>query len=382
MTDLKNVTGLGMAYRRYGEFPFGIGQNDRLSHTYIIGQTGTGKSSLLANMVRQDAANGVGFCILDPHGDLARELATSLPQALYWDVADPTSPYGYNPLTRTSPALRPLITSGLIEALKAQWADAWGVRMEHLLRYAVLTLLDAPAPDLRQIMPLFLDKDFRNSILPHVRDEQVRSFWLKEFSSMNYKTAVDGVAPIANKLGAFLAHPVVRRALCEPEEPVRFRRAMDEGQGLIINLGKGRLGGDLANVVGGMLTSSLMHAAFTRTMSAQAERRPFNLYVDEFHAFTSESFAHVLAETRKYALSATLAQQNTAQTNPRVLASILGNVGTVIAFRLGAFDAPLVAKQLGDVTPETLMTQPNHRAFIRLLQNGEPRRAFSMRTVL
>lgn len=382
MTDLKNVTGLGMAYRRYGEFPFGIGQNDRLSHTYIIGQTGTGKSTLLANMVRQDATNGVGFCILDPHGDLAGELATALPQALYWDVADPTSPYGYNPLTRTSPALRPLITSGLIEALKAQWADAWGVRMEHLLRYAVLTLLDAPAPDLRQIMPLFLDKDFRNSILPHVRDEQVRSFWLKEFSSMNYKTAVDGVAPIANKLGAFLAHPVVRRALCEPEEPVRFRRAMDEGQGLIINLGKGRLGGDLANVVGGMLTSSLMHAAFTRTMSAQAERRPFNLYVDEFHAFTSESFAHVLAETRKYALSATLAQQNTAQTNPRVLASILGNVGTVIAFRLGAFDAPLLAKQLGDVTPETLMTQPNHRAFIRLLQNGEPRRAFSMRTVL
>ncbi len=379
---MQPVTQLGLAYRRYGEIPFGISQADRLSHAYVIGQTGTGKSTLLGNMVRQDAARGTGFCILDPHGDLARELATTLPQALYWDVADSASPYGYNPLTRTSPALRPLITSGLIDALKAQWADAWGVRMEHLLRYAVLTLLDSPAPDLRQIMPLFLDKAFRTSLLPHIRDDQVRAFWLEEFSSMNYKTAVDGVAPIANKLGAFLAHPVVRQALCEPEEPLRFRRIMDDGQGLIINLGKGRLGGDLANVVGGLLTSSLMHAAFTRTMSTRSERHPFNLYVDEFHAFTSESFAYLLAETRKYGLSATLAQQNTAQTNASVLASILGNVGTIIAFRLGALDAPLLAKQLGDVAPEQLITQPNHRAYIRLLQDGEPRQTFSMRTVL
>ena len=237
-------------------------------------------------------------------------------------------------------------------------------------------------PDLRHIMPLYLDKDFRANVVPQVRDEQVRVFWRDEFARMNYKTAVDGVAPIANKLGAFLAHPVVRRALCAPAEPLRFRRAMDAGQGVIVSLGKGRLGGDLANVIGGMLVASLLHAAFTRSNVAQRERTPFNLYVDEFHAFTSESFAHLLAETRKYGLSATLAQQHTAQTDPGVLASIFGNVGTVIAFRLGALDAPLLSKQLGDVSPATLSTQPNHRAYIRLLQNGEPRRAFSMRTVL
>ncbi|RMA43300.1 type IV secretory system conjugative DNA transfer family protein [Rhodophyticola porphyridii] len=382
MRQPASITQLGIAYHRYGDRAFGITQSDRLSHLYVIGQTGTGKSTLLGQMARQDAAQGIGFCLLDPHGDLASELATALPDALYWDVADPASPYGYNPLTRTSPALRPLVASGLIEALKAQWADAWGVRMEHLLRYAILALLDTPTPDLTQIMPLYLNKDFRATVLPQVRDEQVRAFWIEEFGRMNYKTAIDGVAPIANKLGAFLAHPVVRRALCEPVEPLRFRRAMDTGQGVIVNLGKGRLGGDLANVIGGMLVSSLMHAAFTRSTVAHGDRHPFNLYVDEFHAFTSESFAHLLAETRKYGLSATLAQQHTAQTNPGVLASILGNVGTVMAFRLGALDAPLLASQLGDVSPETLTTQPNHQAYVRLLHQGHPSRAFSMRTVL
>ena len=378
---LTPVTILGRAYDRGEGRPFGITEHDRLSHCYLIGQTGTGKSTLLGQMARQDRLHNTGYCLIDPHGDLARDLTGDCPDAFYWDVANPTSPYGYNPLTQTSPALRPLVCSGLIEMLKAQWADAWGVRMEHLLRFAILTLLDLPNPDLRQIMPLYLDKEFRAKALPHVRDAQVRAFWSDEFTRMNYKTAIDGVAPIANKLGAFLAHPVVRRALCEPKEPVRFRRAMDDGQAMIVNLSKGRLGADFANVVGGILVSALMLAAFTRGDTEKANRCPFHIYVDEFHAFSSQSFAGLLAETRKYAVSATLAQQNTAQTDPSVLASILGNVGTLIAFRVGALDAPLIANQLGDVRAETLMTQPNRQAFIRLLQNGEPRPAFSMETM-
>ena len=377
-----SVTTLGLAHRNYGDLPFGSRQPDRLMHCYVLGQTGTGKSTLLANMVLQDTAAGRGLCLIDPHGDLARDLAQRLgSRALFWEVADPISTLGYNPLTRTSPQLRPLVASGLIETLKKQWPDAWGVRMEHLLRQALLALLDQPRADLRDILQLFLDRSFRQAALIHVADEQVRQFWTQEYPAMNYKTAADGFAPIANKLGAFLAHPVVRRALCEPEEPIRFRALMDEGRILLVSLSKGQLGAEIADVLGGLLTSSLVHAAFTRTSIEQSVRRPFFLYIDEFHSFTTETIADLLSETRKYGLGLILAQQHMQQTSDAVLSSILGNCGTMIAFRVGASDAGKVASQLGlsDRTP--LITQPNHRAHVRLMIDGAPSRAFSMTTL-
>jgi hypothetical protein len=218
MNNLQNpVTSLGMAHRRYGDFPFGIHLSDRFSHLYVIGQTGTGKSTLLLNMALQDARGGTRFCLIDPHGDLAKTLSGSLEEDhIYWEVADPTSPFGYNPLTRTSAALRPLIASGLIEALKQQWSDAWGVRMEHLLRYAILALLELPQTDLRDILRLYLERDFRKQVLAQVTDPNVLQFWTKELPAMNYKNAADGLAPIANKLGAFLAHPPDQRARSHP----------------------------------------------------------------------------------------------------------------------------------------------------------------------
>lgn len=260
-----NVTTLGVAYNRYRNQTFGIRQADRLFHMYILGQTGTGKSTLLHNMTVQDAQMGVGFCLIDPHGDLAEHLHKVIDRPhIYWNVADPCCPYGYNPLTHTSMAFRPLVASGLIDCLKKQWGDAWGPRMEHLLRYAILALLDQPRADIRDIMRLFLDKEFRKLILTHVSDPQVHKFWAQEYPALNYKSAFDGVAPIANKLGAFLAHPIVCKAICEPETPLRFRRIMDEGQTLIVNLSKGQIGTDLANVLGGLLVSSIasrLHAA-------------------------------------------------------------------------------------------------------------------------
>lgn len=380
MHNLQNpVTTLGMAHRRYGDAPFGIHQIDRFSHLYVIGQTGTGKSTLLLNMTLQDARRLTGFCLIDPHGDLAKTLSETLEDDhIYWDVADPASPFGYNPLTRTSAALRPLIASGLIEALKQQWADAWGVRMEHLLRYAILALLELPQTDLRDILRLYLERDFRKEVLADVTDPNVLQFWTKELPAMNYKNAADGLAPIANKLGAFLAHPVVRKAICEPETPLRFRQIMDEGKILIVNLAKGQLGADVADVLGGLLVSSITHAAFTRHSVPEPERRPFMLYVDEFHSFTTETIADLLSETRKYKLGITLSQQHTQQASASVLASILGNAGSLVCFRVGASDAFLMAKQLGTVNPSELITQPNHRAFVRLMVEGEHKKAFTM----
>lgn len=367
---------LGTAYHRYQPYAFGQTLPDRLLHTYVIGQTGTGKSTLIENMARQDIARGQGFCLIDPHGELADALADH-PDVLHWCVADPKARLGYNPLHSISASRRHLVASGLIEALRKQWADAWGPRMEHLLRYAVLALLEQPQADLRDIMRLFLESDFRRQAVTRISDPQVHAFWSKEYPAMNYRTSADGVAPLANKLGALLSNPVVRTALCAPQEPLRFRKLMDAQHCLVINLSKGQLGADTANVMGGILLASLVNAAFSRADTSAKNRTPFILYVDEFHHFSTAVFADALSECRKYGLGAVLAQQYTTQTDKDVLEAIFGNVGTILALRIGALDASLIARQLLGVSLEQLIMQPNHRAFVQLIMQGQKQMPFS-----
>ena len=376
------VSILGKTLGRSPHRQFGIRQSDRLFHTYVIGQTGTGKSALLANLAIQDVRMGQGFCLVDPHGDLAGEVRTAAGErAIYWDIADPDCPYGYNPLTYVKAEYRPLIASGIIDTLKQQWADAWGARMEHLLRFAVLALLETPGSTLADIMPMYTDKSFRSRIVARVTDKEVRRFWHDEFPNMNYKNAADGVAPIANKLGAFLAHPVVRKAVCDPETPLRFRRIMDEGQMLVVNLAKGRLGTDIANVLGGLVVSNVMHAAVSRQDQPQELRRPFILYVDEFHSFTSAAFVGVLSEMRKYGLGLVVANQYTGQLKPEVLEAVFGNVGTLMSFRIGAKDAPIIAAQLGDIDPRDLINLGNYELNMKLMIDGVASKAFSAATL-
>ena len=374
----QDFSGLGLAHRRHKDLAFGIRQADRLQHMYIVGQTGTGKSTLLANLALQDARAGRGFCLIEPHGDLARELSGRLRlDHIYWDVADPSAPYGYNPLARVSEPLRPLVASGLIDTLKRQWSDAWGARMEHLLRYSVLALLAQPRADLRDVMKLHTDKTFRSRVVAKISDPQVLEFWTKEYPNMNYKTAVDGVAPIANKLGAFLAHPVIRKALCEPEEPLRFRRLMDDRAQLVINLSKGRLGADVSNVVGGLIVSSIMHAAFSRHDIPTPQREPFFLYIDEFHAFSTTAIVSMLSEVRKYGVGLILAHQHVNQLDSDVFEAIVGNVGTLITFRLGASDAQSFSRQLDEIQPHDLINLQNFRTYIKLMVGGVRSKTFS-----
>ena len=373
------VSNLGLAFRRYEDpAPFGIGQKDRLMHQYLIGQTGTGKTTLLQNLAWQDALNGRGFCLIDPHGDLAENLHLRLnSKHYYWDVADPGCRLGYNPLRRVSDRFRPLVASGLIETLKKQWPDAWGARMEHVLRYAILALLEQSEADLRDLMKLFIYKGYRRQVTENLTDPQVQFFWKHEFPAMNYQSSADGVSPVANKIGAFLAHPVVRTALCEPREPLRFRSIMDSGEALIVNLAKGRLGSDISNILGGLITSSIMQAAFTRHGLPEVGRQPFFLYVDEFHNLTTKSFAGLLSEARKYGLGLILAHQHLSQTDTEVRDAILGNVGTMIVFRVGANDAPLFERLLPPFSVHDLQNQPNHRSAVWLMHKGERLKPFS-----
>lgn len=355
-----------------------MGLRDRLMHLYIVGQTGAGKSSLIADLARQDAEAGTGFCLLDPHGDLASELTGTIEAPhLYWDVADPACPFGYNPLTHVAVEHRPLVASSLIDTLKKQWIDAWGARMEHLLRYALLALLDQPNADLRDILPLFIDSNARERMIINITDAQVRDFWTVEFKALRYKGSTDGVAPIANKLGAFLSHPLVRRAVCEPETPLRFRRIMDQGQCLIVNLATGRLGADTANVLGGLILSGFAHAGYSRATLAFEDRRPFIVYADEFHAFSSSALAGMLPQLRKYGVGLVLAHQYLDQLDRSLLAAILGNAGSIMVFRVGATDAPMLANQLGNVHPRDLIGLANFECFARVMIDGNQSKPFS-----
>lgn len=376
---LEPVCLIGDALGRRQSYPCGLRITDRQSHLLILGQTGTGKSSLLFNMARQDLAHGTGFCLIDPHGDVAAALLPYLrPKDIYWDVADPHCTYGYNPLTHTSTAHRSLVASGLIDALKKQWSDSWGPRMEHLLRFAILALLETSRADLRDVMRLFMERRFRSEVLAQVSDPQVRAFWKTEYPAMNYQTAFDGVAPIANKLGAFLAHPLVRKALCEPEKPIRFRSLMDEGRCLVVNLAKGRLGSDIASVLGGLLIANLFNAGLTRT--SQNARRNFMVAIDEFHTFTTGALASMLSEVRKYGIGVSMAAQHALSSEKELFESILGNVGSIACFRVGAFDAPLLSRVLAPRTPYDLQHLPNYELYAALLVDGRRTEPFSVRT--
>ncbi|HEX3886582.1 MAG TPA: DUF87 domain-containing protein [Phenylobacterium sp.] len=371
--------------RRFEQF--GIRARDRLSHLYVVGKTGVGKSTFLERLAEQDLAAGRGLAVIDPHGDLAEVLAAHVPdwrrhQLRYLDATDPTQPYGYNPLRRVRDDRIPLAASGLMDTLKKLWPDAWGVRMEHVLRNSLYTLLERDGSTLPDLLRLYADKDFRMEITAHVRNGVVRRYWRDEFAHYPDRYRLEVVAPIQNKLGALLSDPTLYRILVGPHEPLRFRQIMDEGGILIVNLAKGQLGEDSAATLGGLLVSTLGLAALSRADMAAEERRPFYAYIDEFQSFTTLAFANLLAEVRKYGLSLTLAHQYLDQLEPEVRSAVLGNAGTLAAFRLGAEDAAALAPEFAPVFGSTdLLTLPNRHFYLKLMIDGAPSRPFSARTL-
>jgi len=366
---------------------FGIKQADRLSHVYIIGKTGSGKSTLLHRLAQQDLSGQRGFCLVDPHGDLAEQIAVDARRSgrndiIYWNVPDPSSPYGYNPLRHVRPDKIPLAVAGVLDAFKKLWDDAWGVRMEHILRNALYALFETPDALLSDILRLLSEDAYRKEVAKRISNDPVQRFWLTEFPQYSLRYRADGIAPIQNKVGAFLADPTLNRILTKPQDDLHLRQIMDAGNVLIVNLAKGKIGEDSANLLGSLLVSTIGLAAYSRAEVAQGERSPFYLYLDEFQSFTTLSIANMTAELRKYGIGLTLAHQYLFQLEFDVRHAILGNAGTIISFRVGPEDATFLAKEFTPVFEmEDLLSLPNYNVYLKLMIDGMPSRPFSATTL-
>ena len=381
--DQNDVSYFARTNHRARGLLFGIKQKDRLSHVYVVGKTGVGKSTLIETLARQDLDVGRGFALIDPHGDLADKMASHAlmsDRVSYLNAPDTGQAFGYNPLRRIRDDKIPLAASGLIETLRKLWPEAWGVRMEHVLRNCLYALLEQDRAALPDILRLFADESYRKGIARRVRNETVRRFWLYEFENYHFRQRADAIAPIQNKLGALLSDPMLYRVLVAPKVDLHLRPMMDEGRVLLANVSKGRLGEDSSRVLGALLLSTLALAALSRAEAA--ERRPFFIYADEFQSFTTLMLANMLPELRKYAVGMTVANQHLQQVDPDVRHAILGNVGTLISFRVGAEDAPYLAREFQPVFGvEDLLNLPNHDLYLKLMIDGAPSPPFSAQGV-
>ena len=362
---------------------FGIKQVDRLSHVYMIGKTGVGKSTLLETLALQDLSARRGFALIDPHGDLVERVAARVTpdhekRVVYLDATDPKQPYGYNPLRRVRDDKIPLAVSGLLETLKKLWPDAWGVRMEHVLRSSLYALLERDHSTLPDILRLYADKEFRASVVRGIRNETVKRFWEDEFEHYPARLRAEACAPIQNKLGALLSDPTLYRILVEPEIDIRFRSLMDEGGVLLVNVSKGRLGEESALLLGSLVVSTLGLAAFSRAEQPAETRKPFIVYLDEFQNFTTLMLANMMSELRKYGVGLALAHQYFHQLEPDIRHAVLGNAATIISFRVGPEDAFLLAQEFQPkFGVEDLINLPNWSIYLKLMIDGSPSSAFS-----
>lgn len=366
---------------------FGIKREDRFSHLYLIGKTGTGKTTLLETLIRQDIAVGRALALVDPHGDLVERVAKAIPSdrkddLIYFNAPDSAQPYGYNPLKRVHSERRTLAASGMLEVFKKMWSDAWGVRMEHVLRNALLALLEQPAATMLDIPRILVDGQFRKTVAEALGNEPVKRFWLHEYPAYSFRYRADTIAPVQNKVGAFLAHPTIRRILTRPERPIQIRRSMDEGRILLVNLAKGKIGEDASGLLGGLLVTTIGLAAYSRADTPEEERRDFYVYIDEFQNFTTLSVANMIAELRKYRLGLTLAHQYLHQLEPDVRHAVLGNAGTIISFRLGPKDAAVMAREFEPAFKTVdLLNLENYNIYLRLMIDGMPSKPFSATTL-
>ena len=352
-------------------------QADRRRHVYVVGMTGTGKTGLLLNLMHADLQAGAGFCFLDPHGDASQHIASLAPKerrsdVIYLDPSDPTHTFAYNPLSGIPEAERATAAANIVSAFKNIWANTWGARLEYILGHSIRLLLDTRDQTLLGLPRLLVDDDYRHWLVVRCQDPVVRAFWLTEYAAYDTRFRNEAIAPIQNKVGAFLANPFIRSILCQNSSTLKLPDVMNKGKVLIVNLSKGNLGTEPAHLLGALLITACAQAAEARRHMPESERRDFTLYVDEFQNFATESFAPILSEARKWRLSLVAANQTISQLPDGLQQAVFGNAGTLVVFRVGAHDAKRLAGELGMSSPATLTQTNNHRAWIKLMRDGAP----------
>ncbi len=363
--------------------PFGIKTDDRRRHMYVIGKTGMGKSTMLENMVIQDIRAGRGLAVVDPHGDLVEKVVKYVPSyrvndVVYLNPADVDYPIAFNILESIDPTHRHLIASGLIAVFKKIWVDSWGPRLEYNLRNTILALIEYPGSTLLGVTRMLVDKDYRDKVMAHISDPIVKAFWRDEFSAFNNQFRTEAISPIQNKIGQFLSSSIIRNIVGQSKSTIDMREIMDSGKILLLNLAKGRIGEDNAALLGAMMITKLQLAAMSRIDVPELERRDFFLYVDEFQNFATESFANILSEARKYRLDLIIAHQYIEQLDEKVRASVFGNVGTIVTFRVGAADSEFLAKEYEPVFTETdLVNLTKYDIYLKLMIDGVASEPFS-----
>lgn len=366
---------------------FGIKQTDRQRHTYIIGKTGMGKTTLLENMIISDIINGEGCCYIDPHGDTAEKILNYIPSnrindVIYFNPADTDFPIAFNILEAVDEKNKHLIASGLVGVFKKQFADSWGPRLEYILRNTVLALLDYPGSTLLGVMRILVEKKYRDKVVEKITDPVVKSFWTNEYTKWNDRVLQEVISPIQNKVGQFLSNFLIRNIVGQVKSTIDMRDIIDNGKILILNLSKGRIGEDTMQLLGSMIVTKLYLAAMSRVDVEEKERNNFFLYVDEFQNFATDSFADILSEARKYRLNLTIAHQFIEQLPENVAAAVFGNVGTLICFRVGASDAEVLVKEFAPTfTEEDLVNLPAFNIYLKLMIDGISSDPFSAATL-
>ncbi|HVU06277.1 MAG TPA: type IV secretion system DNA-binding domain-containing protein [Candidatus Paceibacterota bacterium] len=390
MTSDDKVTYFAETDARNKRVKFGIKAKDRTRHVYIIGKTGMGKSTLLENMAVQDIQGGEGCCFIDPHGKTAELLLNYVPEnrlkdVLYFAPFDVEHPIAFNVMEDVGYDKRHLVVSGLMSTFKKIWADAWSARMEYILSNTLLALLEYPGATLLGVNKMLSDKDYRKKVVDNIKDPAVKSFWVDEFAKYTDRFAAEATPAIQNKIGQFTNNPLIRNIIGQPKSSFDLRKMMDDRKILIVNLSKGRVGESNANLLGAMLITKIYLAAMSRADVSDKIMKTlpnFYLYVDEFQSFANESFADILSEARKYKLNLTMAHQYIEQMSEEVRAAVFGNVGTMIVFRVGSYDAEVLEKEFApQFTAEDIVNLGFAQIYLRLMIDGIGSQPFSATTL-
>lgn len=368
-------------------FKFGIKREDRRRHLYVVGKSGTGKSKMLELLIAADILAGHGVGVLDPHGDLADAVLKYIPKeriddVVYFNPADYDFPVAFNPLEQVPPELRVRVTIGFIDIFKKLFGNNWTNRLEHVLRYTTLALLDSPNTTVLSILKMLSDKNYRQKIVARIQDSVIKNFWVNEFAAWSEKFDNEAIMPILNKVGQFVSTSLIRNIVGQPQNKIDIAKIMNEGKILLMRISKGNLGEENAALIGSMVVTKIQQAAMARTTIQEEQRRDFYLYCDEFQYFATDTFAEILSEARKYHLNLTMAHQYMGQLTHLIRTTAFGNVGTIISFRVGAEDAAILENEYTPVFKVRDIINLGVREFyIKMSVDGELRDAFSGRTV-